>query len=156
MFRIRSAKSRRGTTTVEAAIVLPVFITFVFAIVEFGHTQMVNNLLNSACRNAARLGAVEGTTTADVENKVREILGSGVNAAAVDIFVKDASAGDGAGGLPETGQGIESLSDLEVADAEPRQLFVVRATVPYNNVALLPNSLMKNVTLQSQSFMRHE
>lgn len=156
MFRSHSAKPRRGTTTVEAAIVLPVFIAFVFAIIEFGHTQMVNNLLNSACRNAARLGAVEGTTTADVEQKVRDILGSGINTEAVTIYVKDVSVADSGSGAPDTAEGIESLSNLEVADAEPRQLFVVRAKVPYNEVALLPNSIMHGVVLDSQAFMRHE
>lgn len=152
----RKKSRRRGTTTVEAAFVLPVFLTFIFAIVEFGHTQLVNNLLNSACRTAARLGAVEGTTTADIESEVLRVLGSAFNTEGVEIYVKDASVFDGGGDPPSSGEEIEALSDLNVADAEPRQLFVVRAKVPYNNIALLPNSIMDSVILQSQSFMRHE
>ena len=156
MLRLSSKTNRRGTTTVEAAVVLPVFIAFLFAIIEFGHTQLVNNMLNSACRNAARLGAVEGTTSSDIENEVRAILGSVIDASQAEIFVKDASVFDSGSGGPSTGDGIESLSDIEVSEAEPRQLFVVRAKVAYNNVALIPNSIMDGVILQSQAFMRHE
>lgn len=156
MFRTRRSQLRRGTTTVEAAIVLPVFITFLFAIIEFGHTQLVNNMLNSACRNAARLGSVEGTSTTDVQNEVRRILGGAIDPEAVDVFVKDASVFDGGGDPPSSGPDLEALPNLEVADAEERQMFVVRATVEYNKVALLPNSIMDHVTLQSQAFMRHE
>ncbi len=152
----RKQNKRRGTTTVEAALVLPVFLTFIFAIVEFGHTQLVNNMLNTACRTAARVGAVEGTTTADIENEVLRILGSAFPTESVEIFVKDASVFDGGGDPPSSGEEVESLGDLNVADAEPRQLFVVRAKVPYNDIALLPNSIMDSVILQSQSFMRHE
>lgn len=149
-------KRRRGTTTVELAFVLPVFILFVYGIIEFGHTQMVNNLLNSATRNAARLGAVEGTTSSDIEARIRQIVGSGFNSESVEIFVKDASVADSGGGTPDTGAGIEALSDLEVSEAEPRQLFVVRAKVPYSNIALIPNWLLDGVVLESQAFMRHE
>lgn len=156
MSRSTSSRRRRGTTTVELAFVLPVFIIFVYAIIEFGHTQMVNNLLNSATRTAARLGAVEGTTTADVENHVRQVLGSGINSEAVEIFVKDAGTAESGGSPPDTGAGIEALSNLEVSEAEPRQLFVVRAKVPYSSIALIPNWLLDGVVLESQAFMRHE
>lgn len=147
---------RRGTTTVEAAFVLPVFFLFVFAIIEFGHAQLVHNLMNSACRNAARLGAVEGTTTSQVLDRVSQTMASAIPTAAVDVYVKDASVFDSSGAPPTSGEGVESLSDVEVADAEPRQLFVVRATVAYNEVALIPVPFMNNVQLQSQAFMRHE
>lgn len=147
---------RDGTTTVEAAFVLPVFIFFVFAMIEFSHAQLVNNLLNSACRNGARLGAVEGTTTTQVVERVRQTLGSAINTSQVAIYVKDASVYDSGGTPPTTGTGIQTLPDLNVADAEPRQMFVVRATVFYNNIALIPMPFMDGVTLQSQAFTRHE
>lgn len=147
---------RQGTTTVEAAIVLPVFFLFIFAIVEFGHTQLVHNMMNSACRNAARLGAVEGTTSDQVIARVNQTMDAAVPNATVNIFVKDASVYDTAGTPPSTGAGIEALANIEVADADPRQMFVVRATVPYNQIALIPVPFMGNFTLESQAFMRHE
>ena len=152
---IRSAH-RDGTTTVEAAFVLPVFFFFVFALIEFSHAQLVNHLLSSACRNGARVGAVEGTSTEQVIGRVQQTLGSAINTSTVAIYVKDASVYDSGGAPPTTGLGIQALPDLNVADAEPRQMFVVRATVQYNNIALVPMPFMNGVTLQSQSFMRHE
>ena len=152
----RRSSPRRGTTTVEAAVVLPVFFVFVLGIIEFGHAQLVNNMLSSACRNAARLGAVEGTTTGQVVSAVEQSLGSAINAEAVSIFVKDASVYDSGGTPPTSGAELEALADLEVADAEPRQMFLVRATVPYNDIAVVPMPFLDGVTLQSQAFMRHE
>ena len=156
MRRAHRNSPRNGTTTVEAAIVLPVFFLFVLGIIEFGHAQLVNNMLSSACRNAARMGAVEGTTTGQVVSAVEQSLSSAINAQEVDIFVKDASVYDSGSEPPTSGAALEALPDLEVADAEPRQMFLVRATVLYNDISLVPMPFLDGVTLQSQAFMRHE
>lgn len=147
---------RSGAATVEMAVVLPVYLALLFAIIEFGHAQLVNNLLGSAVRNGARIGSTEGTTTANVVARVRQTLGSAINANAVTIYVKDASAYDSPGTPPTTSAAIEALPSLEVSQAEPRQMFVVRAKVPYNSVAVLPISYMSSVVLDAQAFMRHE
>lgn len=156
MFDHRRTSPRRGTTIVETAVVLPVFLLLLLAIFEFGHAQLVNNVLNSACRNAARLGAVEGTTTAQIEQAAVRSLGTVVPAGCVSVFVKDASVFDSAGSPPTNGNGLESLPNIEVADAEPRTLFVVRASVAYNDVAIVPMPFLSGVILDGQSFMRHE
>ncbi len=156
MRKINRNLERRGTTTVEAAFVLPVLFFFLFAIIEFGHAQMVNNLLSSACRNGARLGSVEGTSTAQVVGRVNQTLGSAINPSEVAVFVKNASVYDSPGAPPTTGAGLEALADFEVANAEPRQMFLVRAKVLYNNIALVPMPFMNGVVLESQAFMRHE
>lgn len=147
---------RRGTTTVETAVVLPVFLTLVFAIFEFGHAQMINNMLSSACRNAARIGAVEGTTTAQVESRVEQTLGTVVPLNCIEIFVKDASSFDGGGSTPDSGTALEQMPDVELGDLESRSLFVVRAKVPYNDVAIVPMPFLSEVVLDAQAFMRHE
>jgi Flp pilus assembly protein TadG len=155
MFGRKNLQLRRGTTTVETAVVLPVFILLVFAIFEFGHAQLINNMLSSACRNAARVGAVEGSTTAQVETRVEQTLGTVVPVGCVSIFVKDASSFDGGGNTP-AGAELEALPDVELADTEPRTLFVVRASVPYNDVAIVPMPFLSSVVLDAQAFMRHE
>lgn len=147
---------RHGTTIVETAFVLPVFFFLVFAIFEFAHAQMVVNVLNSACRNGARVGSVEGTTTSQVLSRVDQTLSSAIPTTSVSIFVKDASVFDSGGTPPTTGAGVEALPDITLEDAEPRQMFVVRASVPYNNIALIPMDFMNGVVLDSQAFMRHE
>ncbi|MEM9352255.1 MAG: TadE/TadG family type IV pilus assembly protein [Planctomycetota bacterium] len=149
------ARSRRGTSIVETAVVLPVFLLLLFAIFEFGHAQLINNLLASGCRNAARLGSVEGTTTADVTAHVDQVLSAAIDPDALSTFVKDASTVD-AGAAPDSGAAIEAMPNIELSEAEPRQLFVVRASVPYNSIAIVPMPFLKSVTLDAQAFMRHE
>lgn len=158
--RVRRLESplppRRGTTVVETAFILPVLLFLILAIIEFGHAQMVTNLLNSGCRVAARVGSTEGTTTADVTARVNQTLGSAIDPEVVSVFVKDASVFDAPGAPPADGAEIEALPNLEVADAEPRQMFVVRARVAYNDVALVPMAFMDGVVLETQAFIRHE
>jgi hypothetical protein len=125
------------------------------AVAEFGHAQMVLNLLNSACRNGARIGSTEGTTTADVVARVNQTLGAAVPTNKVTVFVRNADVYD-SGTPPTTEAGIEALPAMEVADAEPRQMFVVRAKVAYNDICFVPFPFLKNVVLDAQAFMRHE
>ena len=156
MFRRQRKCNRAGTTVVETAVVLPVFIFFVLAIIEFAHAQMVNSMINSACRNGARVGSVEGTTTDQVVSQVTDTLGRVISTASIDIVVKDASVYDSGTSPPTTEAGLLALPGIELSDAEPRQLFMVRASVPYNEIALVPMSFMEGVVLNGQSFMRHE
>ncbi len=149
------ARNRRGTSIVETAVVLPVFLLFLLAIFEFSHAQLINNLLASGCRNAARLGSVDGTTTADVTAHIEQVLGSAVPPDALTTFVKDASSVD-TGANPDTAAAVEALPNIELSEAESRQLFVVRASVPYNSIAIVPNPFLNSVTLDAQAFIRHE
>jgi hypothetical protein len=52
----RRDRSRRGTTAVETALVLPAFLLFMLGLIELAHAQMVKNILRTACRLAARIG----------------------------------------------------------------------------------------------------
>ena len=151
---------RRGTTVVETALVLPVFLLFVLGMIELGHAQLVKHVLRSACRQAARMGTTEGKTTADVQSRVLATLTSIVNANDVEVYVKDAGTYD-SGGQPESGSDLEGLPSIELSNAEPLQLFMVRAKIHYNDVAIVPNipylgSFLDDVVLEGQAFMRHE
>ena len=146
---------RGGTTLVETAVVLPIFLMLLFAIVEFGHAQLVNNMLNSACRNAARVGAVEGTTSAQVISQIEQTMSPVISSENLNVFVNDASIYD-TGNPPTSGAEIETLPSVDLSNAEPRQLFVVRASLAFNDIAMVPMPFLKNVTLDSQAFMRHE
>lgn len=152
----KQRRSRRGTTIVETAVVLPVFLFLLFAIIEFAHAQLVNNMLNSACRSGARVGSVEGTSSADVVARINETMSPVISPDEVSIFVNDASVYDSDGSPPQSGSDIENLPSIELSDAEPRQMFVVRATLNYNDIALVPMPFMNGVVLNSQAFMRHE
>jgi Flp pilus assembly protein TadG len=148
--------SRGGAATVELAVVLPVFLIFMFGIWVYGHAQMVSNMLKGATRTAARYGATEGVTSAQAEARIRQILGAAVDPSVVSVQIKDASAYDGGNAFPKTGSAMEALPDLELTEATTRQLFMIRATVNYNAVAIVPSPWFDNVQLAGQSFMRHE
>ncbi len=152
----RRRTDRRGTTTVEAAVVLPVFFTFLFAIIQFGHASMVKHMLQHACRTAARMGSTEGVTTSDVVAQVQAVVRPAMNPSKVTVLVKDATVFDSKGDLPSTDGDYSKLPNLELSTAESRKLFLVRAQVKYNDVALFPWPFTKNVTLTTQAFMRHE
>lgn len=158
---LRQTRSRRGTTVVETALVLPVFLLFVLALVELGHAQMVKNVLRCACREAARMGSTEGNTTSEVTQRVKDVIGSACDESAAQIFVKDASAFDGGSSPGTDAQSIESLPGIELTDAAPRQLFLVRAKIHYSDVAIVPHipylgNYLDDVVLEGQAFMRHE
>ncbi len=51
---------RSGATIVETAVVFPVFLTFLFAVIEFGHAFMCNATLTAAAKDGARFGSVDG------------------------------------------------------------------------------------------------
>jgi hypothetical protein len=148
-------RRRRGATVVEMAVVLPVFGIFMAGLMEVGHAYMVMQVLNSAAKQSARLGAVEGKTTADAVAKAESIFSAAFDPVQATILVKDGSCFDEPG-FDASSVSYTSLPAIELADAEPQQLFIVRLEVNYDDVSLLPPFWIKNVTLTGQSVMRHE
>jgi Flp pilus assembly protein TadG len=146
---------------VETALVLPVFLVFVLGMIELGHAVMVKNELRASCRQAARMGSTENHSTAEVRQRVLDVLGTACDVAAVQVIVKDASVFDGDNPPSTSSSSLESLTNMELSEATPRQLFLVRAKVHYNDIAIVPNipylgNFLDEVTLEGQSFMRHE
>lgn len=71
----KKTRDRRGATTVEFSLVIPIIFTLVFGLVEWGRFEMVRQVTSTAAFNGARLGTLPGATSADVEARVDEILG---------------------------------------------------------------------------------
>src|SRR5215469_6359036 len=73
----------RGTTTVEAAIILLAFLMSVFSVFEAGRFINTYQVLTNAAREGARLAVTPlyGTntlpTTAEIQDRVNEFLASG-------------------------------------------------------------------------------
>ena len=147
--------NRDGTTIVELAVILPVFTVFLAGLMEINHAYLVIATLKGAANKAARLGVADGSSTAEVSDKALEVIGAAINTSNVTVYVKDASVFD-APGFDPSGIDYNGLPSIALADAQPRQLFIVRVEVPYNDVALLPPFFIKNATLSGQSVVRHE
>lgn len=67
-------RRRRGSVAVELAVMAPLMFTMLFGIIEFGWLFSVRNALINAAREGARLGAIAGTTSADIHDRVMEYL----------------------------------------------------------------------------------
>jgi Flp pilus assembly protein TadG len=79
-------KSRGGAVTVEFALTAGLAFLFFFAAFEFSRVAMIRGTIDNAIYEGARVGIIPGATNADVEKKVREILGfSLVRAANIEI-----------------------------------------------------------------------
>lgn len=94
----RARRSRRGAAAVEFAIVVPVFLVMVVAILEFGRLVMVQQIITTASREGARTAILEGSTATDVQSTVNAYLAnSSVNQATIEISpssLSSASPGD--------------------------------------------------------------
>lgn len=69
--------ARRGTVSVEAALVLPIFLTLLFGIIEFGFIFKDLLLLHQGAREGARVAAT-GATVDIIGDRARESL-TGIN-----------------------------------------------------------------------------
>ncbi|MBM4284224.1 MAG: pilus assembly protein [Deltaproteobacteria bacterium] len=68
---------QRGGAIAEFAVVVPLLVAFLFAIVEFGLAFYAKGLLTNAGREGARFGVVYTTprkTAAEIQAKVNEYL----------------------------------------------------------------------------------
>ena len=151
--------TRHGTTIVELAVVLPVFLVVIFAVIEFGHAYMTVQLINSAARVAARIGVTTGYSSADVITKANEMLASGIDSSKAVVSVKDGSDFDNVNITPEqiTATDYALLDDIEISNMAERQLFIVRIEIPYDQITLIPGGgWLRGLTLSGQAVMRHE
>jgi Flp pilus assembly protein TadG len=74
---IKRSQKRRGAAAVEAAIVLPVFFTFIFGMMEMSQMGMTAQLITDAALEGCRVAVLDGKTQSDVDATVQAILNSG-------------------------------------------------------------------------------
>jgi Flp pilus assembly protein TadG len=99
--RHRSKRARRGAALVEAALVLPVVLMFLFGILEYGRYVMMRQVLTNAAREGARYAQIHtqpltvgsttsGNTTTDVTNRINQALaGQKLSGQTVSIYAAD-------------------------------------------------------------------
>jgi Flp pilus assembly protein TadG len=75
-------RSERGAELIEFAIVAPILIFILAAIVDFGMLFRTYEAVTNAAREGARVGVLPGYAPADVQNRVAQYLAaSGLNGA---------------------------------------------------------------------------
>jgi Flp pilus assembly protein TadG len=127
-------RNRRGAAAVEFAVVAPLFFLMVFGMIEFGRMIMVQQVITNASREGARMGVLDGATTASVQAAVQNYLqGASVQGAQVTVNPDPpSSAGYGA---PVT----------------------ISVSVNFNQVSWLPSPMfLGGQALSATSVMRRE
>ncbi|MGC3967926.1 MAG: TadE/TadG family type IV pilus assembly protein [Pirellulales bacterium] len=73
-----SPRRRRGTTTVEFAIVCPLVFTFFFAAIEFARSNQILNTTSNAAYQGCRASIIPGATSATVTAEAKKYLDAGL------------------------------------------------------------------------------
>jgi Flp pilus assembly protein TadG len=136
--------ARRGASAVEAAIVMNVFLLFLFAIMEFGHFVMTKQLMDNAARDGARLAATgQGTvTTAQVQALVtQELVNQGPTNMNIQVFQANPTTGANIGAWTNAGLG---------------QAIAVQITGQYKPMVALANLLPLPVNVTSEAIVYSE
>lgn len=147
MKRIRSPKNeqRRGAAMVEMAVVMPIFVTLVFGIIEFGQAFMVMQLINNAAREGGREAIVNGSSNTSVTQVIQDnLVATGVDPVDVTIAITVTEET----GNPSAGN--------EVANANKRDLCTINVSIPFSAVSYITGSYLDSVPLRGQVAMRHE
>jgi Flp pilus assembly protein TadG len=111
----KSARSRRGTTVVEAAIVLPLLLLVIFGLIEYGSMLLRLQQIENVSRQAARLAATPDATQGQVEALITQMM---------------SNAGLGSSGYTKT------ITPMNPASAVRGDQISVRIQVTYANIAI--------------------
>lgn len=114
MNRIRRPRKytrrKRAAAVVEFAVVLPLLLTILFGIIEYGWVFMVRQSLQTAAREGARLAVLQTATDAAIEERVQMVM-------------------------QPTGLSTYSVTMTHATDGNPIE--TVEISVPYNDVSLM-------------------
>src|SRR6478736_7021675 len=72
------ARTERGASAVEFAIVLPVLFLLIAAIVDFGRAYFYQIQLANSAREGARAAAVGTLTTTEIQDRAKAGIGGGI------------------------------------------------------------------------------
>jgi Flp pilus assembly protein TadG len=129
----RTRSRRRGTAAVEFAIIGPIVVMLVLAMIEFSRLMMVEEVLTNAAREGCRQAVLTGATTSDATTTVSNYLaGAGIS-------------------------GYTTTVSPDPSTAEAGTAITVTITVPYSSVTWLPTPIfLGGTTLTATVIMRKE
>jgi Flp pilus assembly protein TadG len=127
-------QSRKGAALLEFAVILPVYLLFVFGIIEYGRMVMVQQIITGAAREGARVGVLDDSTSATVSTAANRILSAAGIASATISATPDPPS-----------------------SATYASFVTVTVSVPFSSVSWLPSPMyLGGKTLTSTSIMRRE
>jgi len=146
-----AACDRRGTATVEFAVIAPLFLILVLGTWEMGTAVRAGNNLTAAVREGGRLASMDftgslapnQTANQKVEQDIRAFLNaSGLPGSQATITITHAD-GASAGQTFDIGDTANYLA-----------LFKIKATIPFSAISLFPNRIMNGTTLKAELITR--
>ncbi len=131
--RRRSHENRRGTATVEFAVIAPVFLTLILGMLEASRMFETYGQLAQVARDGGRLGAMDRsdwvTSGVKSNNKIISDIRNSLTAAGFDPDKLEIA-------IEPAGQPGESF-DLDDPNND-LDLFQVRISVPFSEIAAMP------------------
>jgi Flp pilus assembly protein TadG len=135
--RRRRCFARRAVTSVEFAVIAPVFFVLVLGMIELGRGMMVRHLLANAARQGCRAGIIEGKGNSDITAAVASALSPiGISSETVTVQVNDGSS--------------------DALDAPAFNELTVTVSVPVSAVTWLPGGRFLTGNLSAQYTLRKE
>jgi Flp pilus assembly protein TadG len=137
----RPAARRSGAAVVEMAAIAPVLVALLLGSIEFGRAMMVSNLLTSASREGARVGALPGKSDTDVVATVNDRLSAATinsSTCTIKVYVN----------------GVEA----NASTAQTGDKVKVAVTAKFGDVSWLPTPwfLSKTTEMRGNAVMRRE
>lgn len=140
--------NRRGTATVEFAIMLPLLLMILLGTIEFGNALNASKRMISAAKSGARFASMDWTDKlAEGETPNQKVLRD------VRNFL-DAS------GLPGDAATVtithaEDNTEFDLSDADNNlELFRVEVLLPYNAISVFPNNFFDSRVLREAIVQR--
>lgn len=142
---------RKGAALMECAVMLPVLMMMVLGILEIGSALRASTILQSACREAGRLTAMDwryithdnqtpnAKVTQDLKNFVTAAGLRGNDTTVTITYADGARAG-------QTFDLADTANDL--------QFVKVEATLPYSSVSVFPLTYLSGKKLKANVVMR--
>lgn len=126
-----AVRVRRGTSTLETALILPLLLILTFGIIEFGWMFLKVHQINSVTRQAARTAMLPESTNATVTSQINSLMtASGMS----------------------TGSYTIAFSPADITTAQTGQNVSVTIQVPYANIGITGgtlNALSQSITGQT-------
>ena len=144
---IGKANNHKGTTVVEFALVLPLFLMLIFAIVDFGWYFFVQHTVQFATREGTRLAQVlSGDPETRIEaiiTKIQENASLAINPDKLHIYIYPVDP--------------SNPVDQEIQDAgDPGDYMRVRTTYTYQSLTPMISPLFKDKTIKAETLYRNE
>jgi Flp pilus assembly protein TadG len=138
----RKEKVRRGAVAIEFALVLPVLLSVVFGVLDFGRAIMAIDLMNNVARAGARTGALSGKSNTDITTVVDNALSTaslparGTSATVLTIAVNGNTSADVSTAATDDQVSVTISAPISSLSWLPTQWFLSRTAVVRGGVTM--------------------